>query len=428
MVTLIKQSIQAVIIGFSVAVSSFALAEYQPLDQVAVIVEDEVILASEIAERLVALKANLRQRGINLPSDEVLYEEVIEQQILESLQFQRAKQMGLRVSDQELNDALSRVAANNQLTLSEFREALLAQGQSYVQAREQIRKELLLNQVQQRNVFRSINISKAEIESFLSSGQGKALVQPEWKIEHLLLEVQDFSNEKDVSDKESQLKNLRSQAIAAGGFSTIDKVIRAANIAVQNLGWVDSKSIPTLFEKPVASLGAGEISSLIKSPSGFHLVRVAEVRGGAVEKVSETKVSHILITETLIRDQEQSKALINDVREKVINGEDFAFLARTHSEDPGSALSGGDLGWVSQGKMVPEFESMMLATGVGQVSEVFRTDYGWHFLKVLDRRESDAFKDYSYQIARRAIAENKYNDVLQNWLQELRDNAYVEIK
>ena len=405
-----------------------AVADYKMLDQVVAIVEDDVVLATEVRERLVQLKGSLRQRGAPMPSDDALYQQVVEQSILESLQLQRAADMGIRVADQELSDAMTRMATGNNMSLSEFRQALLSSGQSYVEIRENVRKEILLNKVQQRHVFRNINISKAEIESFLASERGQALIQPEWKIDHLLLEVDNFNNEAEVNAKRILAEEIRLLAIEAGGFQAIVEDIREAGLQYAPLGWVDTESLPTIFAEAVNALQNGETAPVIKSGSGFHLIRVADVRGGAVGTIKETLVSHILVSETAIRDQDQSKALIEDIRQQVINGEEFALLARTHSEDPGSALSGGDLGWTEPGRMVPEFDSMMHETEVGGVSPVFRTQFGWHFLTVLDRREKDGFKEYSHNIAQRAIVESKYDDALQNWLQELRDDAYVDVK
>ena len=403
-------------------------AEYKVLDQVVAIAEDDVVLASEVRDRFMQLKNTLRQRGVPMPSDSVLYEQVVEQAILETLQLQRAAEMGMRISDQQLSDAMTRVAAGNGLSLSEFRQQLLASGESYVKVRETIRKELLLNQVQQRHVFRNININKAEIESFLSSERGQALVQPEWQIDHLLIEVSNFSDKEEVGGKKQVMEALREKAIEAGSFQAILPDIRKENVSYAPLGWVDSESLPTMFASAVESMQSGDVAPVIESGSGFHLIRVADVRGGAVGTIKETLVGHILVSETAIRDREASKALIEEVRGRAIAGENFALLARTYSEDPGSALSGGNLGWTEPGKMVPEFDAVMQETEVGEFSPVFRSPFGWHFLTVADRREKDGFKEYSHEIAQRAIVESKYDDALQNWLQELRDNAYVDIK
>lgn len=410
------------------AFASLASAEYRLLDQVIAVVEDDVVLASEVREQLFQFKRTLRQRGQALPDDSILYEQILERAILERLQLQRADRMGLRVTDQTLNDAMTRIAEGNGLSLSDFRRALIENGESYVDLRENIRRDLLLREVQQRNVIRTININKSEVESFLASERGKALVQPEWQVDHILLEVSDFDDSREVADKRAEIERLQEAAVNAGNFQQIVEEIRRAEANYLPLGWLDTESIPTLFSNEVEQLKKGEISKVIESESGFHLIMLADVKGGALGSIQESKVRHILVSETAIRDYEQGKELIEEVRNRVLNGEDFRTLAREFSDDPGSALSGGDLGWVEPGVMVETFDAMMADVELKAVSPVFRSQFGWHILEVLERRERDAFEERSRQLARQKIAESKYDDALQNWLQELRDDAYVEIK
>lgn len=403
-------------------------ANYEMVDQVVAVVEDDVVLASEIREQIVQLIDTLNRRGIAVPSKEVLFEQVMEQSILERLQLQRATRMGLRVSDQRLNDAMTEIASNNGLSLSDFRRVLIDNGESYVDLREKIRRDILIREVQQRNVIRSINVNKSEVDSFLSSDRGQALIQPEWQVDHLLMPVESFDDERAVEVQRSKIDALRGLAQAGGNFQSILPSVRESGASYQPLGWLDVTAIPSLFAELVPELSQGEISSVIQSDSGFHLVQVRNIKGGAVGTVSETKVRHILVGETTVRDYDQSKVLIETVKGRLANGESFSLLAREFSDDPGSALSGGDLGWVELGTMVPEFEQRMVAAPVNEVSEVFRSQFGWHILEVLERRERDAFEERSRQIARQKIAESKYDDALNNWLQELRDNSYVEIK
>ncbi len=412
----------------SLGTSTPSLSNYQMVDQVVAVVEDDVVLASEIRERIIALVDNLNRRGITVPPRDILFEQAMEQSILERLQLQRAARMGMRVSDQRLNDAMTDIASNNGLSLSDFRRALIENGESYVDLREKIRRDILIREVQQRNVIRTINVNKSEVDSFLDSERGQALIQPEWQVDHLLLPVDNIADPGELSQAQTTMDTLRSLAKAGGNFQSILASVRETGASYQPLGWLDVSAIPSLFADLVPELGQGEISPVIQSDSGLHLIQVRNIKGGAVGSVSETKVRHILVGETTIRDYEQSKQLIEDVRQRLVDGEDFALLAREFSDDPGSALSGGDLGWVELGTMVPEFEERMLRTELNQVSEVFRSQFGWHILEVLERRERDAFEERSRQIARQKIAESKYDDALGNWLQELRDNSYVEIK
>ena len=418
-----------VVIGLLVLASGLpARATYEVVDQVVAIAEDDVVLASEIREQMIALVDNFKRRGVAVPPRDILFERVLEQSILERLQLQRASRMGLRVTDQRLNDAMTEIASNNGLSLSEFRRALLENGESYVDLREKIRRDILIRQVQQRSVIRTINVNKSEVDVFLESERGRALIQPEWQVDHLLLPVDNLEDAGELADSRTKIENLRKLALAGGNFQSILPAVRDSGANYQPLGWLDVASMPGLFSDVVPKLSEGEISSILESDSGFHLVQLRKIKGGAIGSVSETKVRHILIGETTIRDYEQSKELIETVRERLLAGEAFGLLAREFSDDPGSALSGGDLGWVEPGQMVPEFEQRMLSVELNQVSEVFRSQFGWHILEVLERRERDAFEERSRQIARQQLAESKYDDALNNWLQELRDSSYVEIK
>lgn len=429
----IKTAIQANTVLASIALSTLlscatANAEYQLIDRVVAIVEDDIVLASEVRTKLQQIKKQISNSGSAMPPENVLFEQVLERSILESLQLQRAAQIGMRVSDQELNETMTMVATRNGLSLPDFKTSIEQQGESYLDIREKIRKDLLINEVQRRSVIRNINVSESEISNFLLSEQGQLLLSPEFEIDHVLLPVAiDATDEAKARAKQKLLK-LAEQANQNGGFDAINTQIAAEFAQRSPLGWRRADSMPTIFKGIIDNMNVGDISDPIASDSGYHIIRIKNKRGGVAGNVTETNVRHILIAPNEIRTAEEAELLAAQVKQKLSAGEDFVQLARKYSDDPGSALSGGDLGWTEPGALVPVFESTMKNTTVGATSEAFQSQFGWHILEVLDRREKDMSKNHAEQRARMAIAETKFDDELNNWLQELRDDAFVDIK
>lgn len=418
-----------VILSASAAVTSnIAIAEYQLIDRVIAIVEDDIVLASEIRTQLTQIKSQISERGGAMPPDNVLFEQVLERAILENLQLQRAARIGMRVTDQELNETLNSVASRNGMTLAQFKASVEQQGESYLDIREQIRKDLLIREVQRRSVIRNINVSESEINNFLQSEQGKLILSPQYSVDHIMLSVAPDATEPAKQRAKQKVLALRELALANNGFDAIQAEITAQFAERSPLGWRRTEDMPSIFAGVINDMNTGDISEPISSDSGYHLIRINDKRGGVAGNITETKVRHILIAPNEIRTKDEAKILAADVKEKLNAGGEFVQLARKYSDDPGSALSGGDLGWTEPGALVPEFENTMDATEIGAVSEAFESQFGWHILEVKDRREKDLSSDKAAQQARMAIAETKYDDELSNWLQELRDDAYVDIK
>lgn len=411
--------------------SPFTQAEYQLLDRVVAIVEDDIVMSSEVRDSMLQIKTTLKKRGTTLPSEAVLYEQVLERAILEKLQLQRAYKMGLRISDQQLNEAMSNIAMRNGLSLQQFKTSLENNNESYVTVREKIRHDLLIQQTQRRNVFRKIHISKSEINNFLASEQGKALLQPELNIDHVLLPVDSKASDAAQTRAQQKMAELRSALLqnpSSKNFASAVSKVQSLGAQHSPLGWRNLSDLPSLFIDTVSSMSAGDISAPIKSGSGYHLIWLTEKRGGVDKTVNETLVKHILISLTEIRNDKEAEQLANKIKQKLDAGELFDTLAKQHSEDPGSALLGGALGWTKPGKLVPVFEYVMDSTKIGQISQPFKSEFGWHILEVTDRRSKDLSNERAERLAQMQIAETKYDSALQNWLQELRDNAFIEIK
>ena len=424
-------NIKAMLLGTCLTASALATglarAETQMLDQVIAVVEDDVIMASELRERMASVTENISTRGVEMPPEDVLIRETLDRLILESIQMQKGARVGVRISDTQLNGAMQRVAAQNGLSPDQFRMALEQQGQSYQVMREQIRKELIIQRVQQGNVNQRIEITEQEVENFLATEEGQKLTQPEYQIMHALLAVSPGAPAAEVERAEAYVTRLLDEISAGAPF---DKVVSAPgpyNFTGGNLGWRKLDDLPSLFSDVAPGLSKGK-TTLVKSDSGFHLVHMADRRGGEDMMVSQTKVRHILVKPSEIMTDGQAKALVTSLKARAEDGEDFADLAREYSEDIGSAQEGGDLGWTDPGQMVPEFEQTMQITAVGEISDPVKSQFGWHVLEVLDRRDEDMTDTANKNMAMNYLHNRKYQEELDAWLRQIRDEAFVDIK
>lgn len=396
----------------------------QALDQVIAIVDDDVVLASELQERIQQVVANIDKQGKEPPPMAEIQQTLLDQLILENIQMQLAVRAGVRISDAQLNDAILRIAQQNQLTLDQFRQALDADGLSYASTREQIRKEMMLQRVQQGNVNQRVQITDQEITNFLDSEEGTALTAPDFRMLHTLIPLPSGASSDDIATAKA-LADKFYQRIQQG--ESYETVFADTQFATNDFGWRKASDLPSLISKLPLTMSKGETAEPVQSPSGFHMVKLADTRGEG-ELIPQTKVRHILLKSSAIRDEAATEALARSLRQQIIDGEDFGELAREYSEDIGSALEGGDLGWSSPGQLVGEFQTTMDMTEIDQVSEPFTSQFGWHILQVLERRDKDVTGDIRRNIARNYLHKRKYDDELETWLQKIRDEAYVDFK
>jgi peptidyl-prolyl cis-trans isomerase SurA len=397
----------------------------QPLDKVIAIVDEDVVLDSEFQERLAITKANIARSGQPGPSDKILHDQLLNQMIVESIQLQMARRAGIRIGDTELNNAINNIAQRNGMNLLQFKEELEKSGQSYLDFRAQIQRDMIFQTVQGSQVGRRVKVSDREIENFLKSEEGVAATAPEYLFHHTLVPV--TSEEASADQAAKQFADKLYQQIQAG--TAYDQVGQDKSHPSQSssLGWRKLQDLPTLLKPHVPSFKKGQTLAPVRSPSGYHLVTLADKRGDS-QLVKQTRVRHILLKESAIRDNRGTETQLREIRQRITGGEDFAELAREYSEDIGSAQEGGDLGWASPGQMVPAFETMMQKTEPGSVSPVFESRFGWHILEVLDRREQDMSELMRKNIARNILHERKFKDEKQLWLQKIRDEAFVSIK
>jgi peptidyl-prolyl cis-trans isomerase SurA len=403
-------------------------AATEVIDQVVAIVDDDVIMASELRERVSAVSENLKARGIQAPPEDELIRETLDRLILESIQLQKGERAGVRISDEQLNAAVQRIAAQNRMTLEQFRQALAEHGQSYEAMREQVRKEMIIQRVQAGNVNQRIRLTDQEVDNFMATQAGQSLSQTEYHLLHALLPLNPAAPDSEVQAANAQVAAVMQRLRAGESF---EQVIRSSNTPYTfsggDLGWRKVEDLPSIFSDIVPKLTAGQTADAVRSDNGLHLVYLEAVRGDN-QLVSQTKARHILVKPSEIMTDNQARDLVAELRDRAIAGEDFADLAREYSEDIGSAQEGGELGWTSPGQMVPEFEKAMAATAVDQISEPVRTQFGWHIVKVEGRREQDMTDKATREKAMDYVHNRKYQEELDAWLRQIRDEAFVDIK
>lgn len=405
-------------------------AQEIPLDHVVAIVNDGIVLQSELNTRIDVVREQLQQRSTQMPQYDILRKQVLERLILDSLQLQLAEQRGIRVSDRQLAMALENIARQNNLTLDQFREAVIAEGQDFDTFREQIRRELLITQVQRSVVNSRIRVTEQDLRNYLESEEGKASSDAEFNLSNILLAVPTQATPAMIQDAQKKAAKLYEDLKAGADFAQAAISFSNAPNALKGgeLGWRKINELPVQLSNALKNQSLGAITKPIRTPGGFHILKVNDKRGGETVLIEQTKVRHILLKPTEIRNAEQSRLKIYELAERLRQGEDFAQLAREYSDDSGSGSEGGSLGWTQDGQMVPEFEQTMNATPVGELSDPFRTQFGWHILQVEDRRTQDVGEEVIENQARNSIRKRRFNEELENWLREIHSQAYIEIK
>lgn len=404
--------------------------EREVLDRVVAIVDEGVILQSELEDRLQQARERARQTGQQLPPDDVLREQVMESLIVENLQLQWAERVGIRIDDDTLNNVMADIASRNNMSFNQYVSALQSAGR-YEATREQIRRELAINEVQRGMVNRRINITEQEIQNYLNSEQGRASMAPDYLVDQLLVPVSESDSEQTVERKREYAQTLYQRIQDGEPFADVRMGTQQRGndmqVSASELGWRKREELPTLFAEVVPDMQLGEAHEPLRSANGFHVLYLRDVRGDSNRLVNQVRARHILISPSEIRTETQAQRLAEDLYQQIQDGESFSALARQYSDDTQSVVAGGDMGWASEGGMPPQFEERISDLEIGEVTEPFRTDFGWHIAEVLERRERDLSQQYRRQLAENALRQRKFNIELENWLVELRDEAYVEI-
>lgn len=401
------------------------------LDRVAAIVNDGVVLKSELDDQMELISVRLRQQGLELPPENVLRQQILERLVVQEVQMQRASRAGLNVTDEMINNALQDVARRNGIPLAQLPQALAGQGIDYTAYRDNMRKDITLNMLRQRDVIARIVVTPREIDQYLERQKNAPSESTSYNLSHILIAVPQAATPEQMAEAEKRAEDVHRRALAGEDFAQLAVAYSNSQTALEGgaLGWRSGPELPTVLADAVVKLKAGEVSDVIRTPSGYHIVRVNELRssdGPAI--VQQVHARHILMRTNELQDDATVEQRLRGIRERILQGEDFGALATVLSEDPGSATEGGDLGWSNPGTFVPEFEAQLAALKEGEISEPFHTQFGWHILQVLGHREIDNSSEMKRQRAYVALRESKAEEETELWLRRLRDEAYVELK
>ena len=427
----LRHGVQALLVLLAVLAPLSVQAERKLLDQVVAIVDEDVILQTELEARISTITSRLSAQGTALPPRQILEERVHDQLITESIQMQMADRAGMRISDNELNETMANIAERNGMSLAQFENQLAVEGVSYNQAREQIRREMLTSRVQQRQVGNRVRVTDREVENYLESLEARGGNNAQYRLAYIFVSVDDPSDEAEVDAAREKAQRLRNEIASGRDFREVAVAESDASNALEggDMGWRAEGQLPSLVAPVVPELPVGQPSEVLENNSGFHLVMVMDKRGGEQQQlIRQHRVRHILVRPSEATTDSQAETMIRDLYQQLQNGASFSALAKEYSDDPVSGSDGGNLGWVSPGQMVPAFEQAMLNADIGEFQGPFRSQFGWHILQVQERRQKDISGDVRDAEARQAIYRRKFETELQNWLQEIRDEAFIEFK
>jgi peptidyl-prolyl cis-trans isomerase SurA len=418
----------SVLLGLILTVS--AEAKVAVLDRVAAIVNDDIVLQSELNQRTAAIYVNIQESGTQPPAKEVLKKQVLERLISERIQLNIGYNAGVRISENEIDKTMARLAAGSNLSMQDYLASANAGGTSIKDLRQQIANEMIMMQVQQGSVMRGIHISEQELNNFLNSEEGKLMNSPDIMLGQILISVPSSATVSDIAAAQKKLDEIIVQISQGADFKQLAIANSDDQSALEggDLGWRKQAQLPSLFTDALEGLEPGEISNPVRSGAGFHLLKLYDQKGGEEKLIEQHFSRHILLTPNEIRNEDDTVALLNEIRKKLQAGEEFISQAKEYSEDPGSALKGGELGWSTPGSFVPIFEQTMNSIALNDISEPFKSQFGWHILQVTDRRMQDFSDDILRNRADNLLRQRKYSEELQVWLQKIRDEAYIEIK
>jgi peptidyl-prolyl cis-trans isomerase SurA len=401
------------------------------LDRIAAVVNDGVVLSSELDDQMSVISDRLREQKLELPPQNVLRQQVLERLIIQEIEMQRANRAGIKIPDEALNNALQEIASRNKLTLSQLPDALAAQGVEYSSYREQMRRELTLQLLRQRDVIQRISVTPREIDQYLERQTHQPSDQNEYNVSHILIAVPQSASPEQLDQAAKRAEEVYTRAKSGEDFAKLAVAYSNSQTALEGgrLDWRKGTELPTFLADVVMKLKPGEVSAPVRAPTGYHIVRLNDVRGADQKTVVEQVHSrHILMRTNELQDDATVAQKLSQVRDRILKGEDFAGLAQTLSEDPGSATDGGDLGWTGPGVFAPEFEKALSELKEGEISQPFRTQFGWHIVQLLGRREFDNTDELKRKHAAEEIRASKADEETELWLRRLRDDAYVEYK
>ncbi|MGI9344099.1 MAG: peptidylprolyl isomerase [Gammaproteobacteria bacterium] len=400
------------------------------LDGIVAVVNDGIVLKSELELEVQRIVQRLQQQGTPVPEMSALVPQVLERLVIQRIQLQRAERLGIQIPDEALNLALANIAERNGVALGELPAMLAQQGIEYNTYRAELRQQLAVEQLRQRDVIARINVTPRELDEHLERQQGRASSNEEFSLSHILISVSPSATALDVDAAAEEINSIYQRSLDGESFTELAIAYSAGRNALEGggLGWRNGNEIPTLFAEVVPGLQVGQVSEPIRSASGFHLVRLDAKRGADPIMEKQTHARHILLTTNEVLDDDSAEQKLMEIREQIVGGDDFAAVARAVSEDPGSAVNGGDLGWTGPGDFVPEFEAVCDTLSIDEISEPFQSPFGWHIVQLLERRVYDTTDEVQRQQAVMAIRTSKLEEESELWARRLRDQAYVEYR
>lgn len=412
-----------------VSADAFA-AQIQPLDSIVAVVNNDVIVQSELNAAIGLALPELNARGTAIPSRSVLEKQVLERLILKRLQQQQAETLGIEVDDAALTEAMTSIAARNGMSLDQLRDTLEGSGVSFEDFREDTRMQILTARLQQQEVMQKIRVTDAEVDRFLKQEGDSLIERREVRLQHILVATPDSPTSAQIEAARNKTIGLLKRVRGGASFADVAAANSDGRRALEggDLGWFPMAEVPSLAVEPAQTLAKGEVSEPIQSPSGFHLIRIADIKGDTPEPMSQTHARHILIRTNEVVSEDDAKRRLSQLRMRIVGGDDFATLARAHSDDTGSALKGGDLGWVNPGDTVPEFEEEMDKLAPNEISQPFQSPFGWHIVQVIERRKQETTDELMRMKAQDAIRQRKGEEATEAWLRQLRDEAYVDLR
>lgn len=420
-------SLLLILIGFNT--SAFA-AEIEKIDRIVAVVNQTVITEQELEGRIKTVTAQMAKQGNELPPENVLRKQILERLISDALQLEFAAQTGVRIDDNQLDRTVERLAEQNQLSVSDFASALEADGVSMRKFRADIRSEITIARLRDREIESRVTITESEIDNLLTSQAARNENTDEYEVSHILIRTPEDASPEAIAEAKVKAESAITQIQSGASFAKVSASASDAPNALEGgaLGWKNSTQIPALFADALKPMQVGEVSPILRSPNGFHILKLTNRRGGSAQLlIEQTHARHILIKLSEVMSDSEAKLKIDGIKNRLNNGENFEVLARQFSED-GSASSGGDLGWVNPGDTVPDFEKAMLLLKNGEISVPIKTQFGWHIIQVLEHRAQDMTKESTRLKARQEIRARKSEDAYQDWIRELRDRAYVELR
>ena len=407
------------------------------IDSIHVVVNDEVITKNEVRNRLAATTQNLKARNMQMPDQSVLERQVVESMIIERAQLQLAKEMGVRVSDRQLDATIGRIAENQKMSVQEMRNQMEKEGMTFAQFREDIRNEIMLSQLREHEVDAKVQVSEAEIDTYLVASKAAAAEKVEMNLAQILVAVPENASPEQIAARRARAEEVARQLRTGADFAKMAATYSDAPDALKggDIGWRDPDRLPPVFATELRKLNAGQVTPIIKTNVGFHLLKMADKRSlaeaaeGGAEVIQQTRASHILMKPTPTMDVAAVKRKLLEIKEKIANNAGtFEELARQYSQDNITAVKGGDLGWLAPGDAGPEFDQAFASLKPGEVSDVIESPFGYHLIRVAERKSEDVKQQKERNVARQVLRERKIQEAMEDWIRQVRDRAYVEFR